>query len=165
METKDKLDLLDKIASETENIISNSIKNRGTLSNWQTLQAISTMEGRKDDWIPELVKNLISSLQIFRDVEELPGMSNFMTNCEAKIDIGEGPTQMILSVRSEDDALAKSLGAAYVGGESGAKDEDGKAIIIDKQTKTVNPEDVQEAADKLTAFFVRKLEAKFNGEK
>lgn len=166
MKDEDKFDLLSRISLEAENIISNSIKNRGVLGDWMSLQDISSISGGEHDWIPELAKSIISSATLFNTISYLPGQQNFMENYEARIDMGDqGPMSMNFEIRGINETSQKVIETCVVGGDTGLKDEDGKSIIVQKNTQGFLDDDVREASEKLTAFFVRKLEAKFNGEK
>jgi hypothetical protein len=166
MKPDNKFELLEKIASEAEHIISNSIKNRGSLGDWRSLQDIETISGGEHDWIPELAKNIISSATLFNKISHLPGQQNFMVNYEARISMGEfGPMSMNLEIRGVDDSSQKLIETCIVGGDTGLKNKDGSSIVVQKNTQGFLDDDVREASEKLTAFFVNKLEKKFNGEK
>lgn len=166
MENNEKFELLEKISKEAEKIIKNSIQNRGEIGDWHTLQDIQGMSKREHEWIPELVKNMISSMKASNDIAYLTNQSDFLTSYQAKISQGEKEgLSMNLSLKSDDPKRHQKLVAFAYGGDTGNKDEDGKPIIVNAKTRWINEKEVQEAADELTAFFVKKLEKRFSGDK
>jgi len=116
-----------------------------------------------------LVKDFISSIKISKDIAYLTAQSDFSTNYQARISRGEGEDglSMNLSLKSNDPKHHQMLVAFAHGGDTGKKDEDGKPIIVDATTDWVKSSlnDIQEASNKLTKFFIEKLEKRFSGDK